>query len=137
MSYIVRYISKTADGREIKRSSNFDGDTITIGRDSSCSIVLADLAVDMTHARIVSASRGTIRVESTGGLEFRKNGRGVLQADIDIHEGAELGFGSHTLTIAAENGIAVVTVQRAANAADAGDERQFFQLAGLLPSRCF
>lgn len=135
MSYIVRYISKTADGREIKRSANFDGDTITIGRDPNSSIVLADLAVDMNHARVVAASRGAIRVESTGGLEFRSNGRSVLQADIDINEGAELGFGAYLLTVGAENGVPVITVQRAASADDAADERQFFQLTGLLPSR--
>ena len=135
MSFIVRQLSKTADGREIIRSSNFDGSAITVGRGADNAIVLADLAVDMNHARIVAASRGRIAVESTGGLEFLRNGRSVTQCDIDVHEGAELGFGSHKLTISAEGDAAVVTVQRVSSDADTRDERQIFQLAGLLPSR--
>lgn len=135
MSFTVRQLSRTADGREIVRSSSFDGDSITIGRDPGSSIVLSDLAVDMNHARMVAASRGRIVVESVGGLEFTYNRQGVTQCEIDIHEGATLGFGSHKLTIGADSGSTIVTVERMAADNDVEDERQFFQLTGLLPSR--
>ena len=50
MSFIVRQISRTAEGREIVRPQTHDRERIVIGRDAANEIHLPDLAVELAHA---------------------------------------------------------------------------------------
>ena len=70
MSFIVRQISRTADGREIVRTASHSADSVSIGRDSSNVVHLADLAVDMVHARLTRLSAMRVLAEASGSLGF-------------------------------------------------------------------
>ena len=138
MSFILRQLSRTSDGREIVRASTVEKTQITIGRDAGCDIHLADLAVELTHATIKEDSGRRITVESTSGLDFQVDGRGVRSALIDPGKGAELRFGSHRLTIGSDGGNVLITVERVeavSEAANEKDEGGLFTLKGLLPGR--
>ena len=54
MSFILRRISTTKTGKQIIRDQALPGDTITLGREGSNVIHVADLAVNPHHATISS-----------------------------------------------------------------------------------
>ncbi len=137
MSFVVRQISRTSDGREIIRPSNFDETSITVGRDGGSNIQLPDLAVDLTHARI-NRDGGRVTIESVSGLAFDVDGRSTKSASIDSSKGGEVRFGGHLLTISNDGGNVVINVQRVDALSDASEEREeigLFTLKGLLPGR--
>ena len=138
MSFVIRTVSRTADGREIVRPVTLAQDTIAIGRDASNDIHLADLAVEPFHARLTMLPGGKLRVESVGGLGFAVDGRTTERAEIDPEMGAELRFGGHLLAIGSDGGNVIVRVERTATVSDATgdkDERTAFSLKGLLPGK--
>jgi predicted CXXCH cytochrome family protein len=138
MSFIIRTVSRTADGREIVRPVTLAKPVIAIGRDASNDIHLADLAVEPFHARLTMMPNGRVRAESIGGLGFAVDGRTSQLSDINPATGAELRFGGHLLTVSSEGGTAVVRVERTEAVSDAAgdkDERTAFTLAGLLPGK--
>jgi len=138
MTFIVRQISRTAEGREIIRTATQDGLELAIGRDAGSEIHLADLAVELHHARVAVLGQTRIEVESTCGLPFEIDGRSALHAQIDPAAGAELRFGAHRIGISAEEGVAVLTVERVEALSDASaakEEIGLFTLKGLLPGR--
>ena len=75
MTFIVRQISKTADGREIVRTATHEGDSLTIGRDSANAVHLPDLAVAMEHARLTRAAGSRVVVEALGTQGFEADSR--------------------------------------------------------------
>ena len=138
MTFIVRQISTTSDGRQIVRPTTHDVRQIEIGRDSACEIHLADLAVEMRHARMSVLETGRILVEKLGDLGFDADGRAVNQVDIDPAVGGELGFGSHRITVGRDGAQTIVSVERVAALSDSADEKDeigLFTLRGLLPGR--
>jgi Cytochrome c3 len=138
MSFIVRQISRTADGREIIRPTTYDTASITIGRDAGCEIHLADLAVELAHAQISQAGPAQILIESVSGLGFDVDGKTTTRATINPAKGAELRFGSHRLTVSEEGGAAVIAAERVEALSDASGEKEeigLFTLKGLLPGR--
>lgn len=138
MSFIVHQISRTADGRKIVRSQVHEASEIAIGREASCEIHLADLAVDLRHARLELQPSGKVDVGSISGLGFEVDGRTATQATIDPAAGAELRFGSHLLTVSAEAEDVVVTVERVEALSDATEEKEeigLFTLKVVLPGR--
>jgi Cytochrome c3 len=139
MTFIVRQISKTSDGREIIRSVTHDKDQITVGRDSGNDIHLADLAVDSHHARISRNETGSrISVEAVGTLGFDADGRSTKRFECDPSVGAELRFGSHRLTLGNDDGKTLITVERFGTVSDSTDEKDvntLFTLKGLVPGR--
>ena len=102
MSFILRRISTTKTGKQIIRDQALPGDVITLGRDGSNIIHIADLAVNPQHATITSKDGRHVRVAAQEGLGFDLNGRTHDVADIDSAAGGELRFGGHRLTIARE-----------------------------------
>ena len=138
MTFIVRQISRTAEGREIVRTATHESTSIAIGRDAGSEIHLADLAVELHHARVMMQGDGQLEVESTCGLPFEIDGRSALQARIDPATGAELRFGGHRIGVSAEEGEPVLTVERVEALSDASEAREeigLFTLKGLLPGR--
>jgi hypothetical protein len=138
MSFLVRQLSRTSDGREIVRAAEYDKPAIGIGRDAGNEIHLADLAVELQHARIERLDNGSVEVASLGNRTFDVDGRAVERAQIDPGVGAELRFGGHRLTLGREDGRIVVNVERVEALSDASEEREeigLFTLKGLLPGR--
>src|SRR3546814_14947050 len=74
MTFLLRQISRSAEGREIVRSSRVEGDRLTIGRGPECDIHLTDLAVALHHAAVErTGDRLSVRTEK--GLYVDLNGR--------------------------------------------------------------
>ena len=105
MSFILRTVSRTADGREIVRPVTLAQPSISIGRDASNDIHLADLAVEPFHARLTRLPGGKVRAQSVGGLGFTVDGRPTELADVSPDKGAELRFGGHLLTIGSDGDV--------------------------------
>jgi hypothetical protein len=138
LSFVIRQISRTAEGREIIRPTTLDAQTITVGRDAASDIHLADLAVELHHAQITRAPGGSIRIESTGTLGFNVDGRPVQKAVIDPAKGGEIGFGSYRLTLSSDGDNGVISVERTGALSDAASDKEeigLFTLKGLLPGR--
>lgn len=142
MSFLLRRVSITADGREIIRSSACDKSQISIGRDAACDVHLADLAVNPSHATITTNDGRHIEVQATSGLGFEWDGRTVTLATIDAGDGAELRFGGHRITVGVDSEApsprVLLTIARTdglSHSALDRDEAQAFSLRGLLPGR--
>lgn len=138
MSFLVRQISRTSDGREIIRTYRHDVHEIIIGREASCEIHLADLAVELRHARLTLQENGKIELAALAGLGFEVDGTKTLYAIVDPAGGAELRFGSHLLVVSAEDKTVVVTVERIEALSDATQEKDeigLFTLRNILPGR--
>lgn len=142
MSFTIRRVSVTADGREIIRSSTVDAQEIGIGRDASNAVHLADLAVNPDHATATSTDGRHVEVRATSGLGFEWDGRTVTVANIDAGDGAELKFGGHRIGVAIDPDAATpriaLTIARTdelSHSALDRDESEAFSLRGLLPGR--
>ena len=138
MSFILRRISTTKTCKQIIRDQALPGDTITLGREGSNVIHIADLAVNPHHATITSADGRHVRVQASEGLGFDINGRAADTADIDSAAGAELRFGGHRLTIAREGENIILLVERIDELSQSSkdvDEAKAFSLAGVMPGK--
>ena len=138
MTFIVRQISRTADGREIVRTATYDTKSIAIGRDAASEIHLADLAVELHHAHLTMRKDGGVDIESRCGLEFEIDGRGTLKVAVDPAVGSELRFGAHRIRVSREDGSVILAVERVealSDASEAKEEIGLFTLKGLLPGR--
>ncbi|RJF93178.1 cytochrome c3 family protein [Sphingomonas cavernae] len=138
MSFLIRQISRTADGREIIRPQEIDRTMISIGRLAENDIHLQDLAVAPRHAQIERLDQRRIIVKSVSGLDFDVDGRPVQEVEIDSAKGAELRFGGHRLTIGHEGANVTIAVERVEALSDASeykDEARVFSLRGLLPGK--
>ena len=135
MSFILRRISTTKTGKQIIRDQALPGDTITLGREGSNVIHVADLAVNPHHATISSADGRTVRVAANEGLGFDLNGRSETVANIDSGAGGELRFGGHRLTIAREGENIILLVERIDELSQSSkdvDEAKAFSLQGVM-----
>lgn len=138
MTFLIRNIAHTADGRQIVRPTEIKRDAITVGRAAENDIHLPDLAVTPQHARIEIRDDRRISVLATGGLPFEIDGRSVQRADIDSAKGAELRFGGHRLNVGQEDGKVTIAVERVEALSDASEEKEearVFSLRGLLPGK--
>ena len=143
MSFVVRQISRTADGREIVRPRSFDGPTLTVGRGTECDVHLADLAATLHHVTITQTGPGTITVDEAAGLQFQVGARNVRHATIDAVAGGTIRIGAHQISVAAgaegeAAGTIVLNVERVgalSEASDEVDEDRAFSLRGTAPSK--
>ena len=140
MSFVVRQISRAADGREIIRPRAFDGDALSIGRNTASDIHLPDLAVTLDHAVLTRDGPDTIRIDAVNDLPFDANGRSTAHAELDVRQPNEVRIGGHRLSIQrdAATGDTVISVERVealSDASEAKEEARSFGLAGKLPSK--
>lgn len=139
MTFRLRQISQTADGREIVRVSERPRPVISIGRASDCDVHLADLAVEPLQAIAETGSDGFVTINAAGTLGFSVDGRVTTQARVDSAKGAELGFGGHRITIARdEDGAVALTVRRVESISESAaemDSGRDFSLTGALPAK--
>lgn len=139
MTFRIRQISETADGREIVRVAERTASAISIGRSTDCDVHLPDLAVEPAQARAETRSDGVVVISSTGTLGFSVDGRVTTSARIDPAKGAELGFGSHRITVSRdEDGAIVLTVRRVEAISESAaemDRDRNFSLSSALPAK--
>ena len=141
MSFIVRTVARTADGRDIVRPKTLDKAELTIGRSPSSDIHLADLAVVLNHA-VIRASGGSVEIVATAGLPIIVNGKQTEHERISASQGADVRIGSHSLEIepgeGEEKGSVIITVSRVgaiSNASEEKEEAHVFSLAPTLPGK--
>ncbi|WP_034158439.1 cytochrome c3 family protein [Sphingomonas sp. ERG5] len=139
MTFLIRQISHTADGREIVRGVAHEGDSVTIGRAATNDIALPDLAVTPNHARIELRDDPHIAIVALGTLGFEVDGRTRRTCDINSAKGAEIAIGGHRITVSrdAEDRV-VLTVQRVEAVSDASEYREeavAFSLQDLMLSK--
>lgn len=136
MTYEIRRISQTADGREIVRTARVDKAHLSIGRSAENDIHLQDLAVTPHHAVMEWVTPRRLLVSATGTLGFDLDGKPVLSAEIDPVQGAELRFGGHHIMVSpGEDGAVALTVKRVealSEASEEKDEVRSFSLAGTM-----
>lgn len=137
MTFRLRTIDTTADGRQIVRDRDLAASTLTIGRVSENDIHLPDLAVDPRHAQM-TLSGGRIAVEALGTLGFGVDGVASTSANIDPARGAELRFGSYNLAVSCDaDGTPLITIAQVASQdqGKATDEKHRFSLAAAMPGK--
>jgi hypothetical protein len=134
MTFRLRTVSTTADGRRIVRDKRLTQDALTIGRLAENDIHLPDLAVEPSHARIVLAG-ARLAVEATGTLAFALDGQTTRSAGIDPRTGAELRFGSTRIVVGEEEGEVLLTVEPVPDTSDADPEKDGLALAAVLPGK--
>src|SRR3712207_4715918 len=96
MAYLLRQISRSAEGREIIRPLRIEGNRLTIGRDPECDIHLTDLAVALQHA-VVEQQGDRLGVAAGEGLTVELNGRKVSSGRIELGTGGDILIASHLL----------------------------------------
>ena len=115
MSFLIRQISRTADGREIVRDNRVETSTLSVGRDAASDIHLADLGVSLRHAQITRIDDRHIALRPLDGARVDVDGQQSAGAEIDAARGAELRFGSHRATVSLEDGTVILRyIRRAA-----------------------
>lgn len=139
MTFVVRQIARTADGREIVRPASFAKDRLAVGRGTDSDILLEDLAATLHHVTISETGPDRIRIEAAAGLPFDIDGASRQDAEIAPSRGANLRIGSHSLDFSrGEGGETVITVERVGSISEASedvDESRAFSLAGRAPGK--
>lgn len=138
MTFRLRQIDYTADGRRLARDRMAEVATLTVGRASENDIHLPDLAVEPAHATI-SASGTRLTVQSLGTLGFTVDGKPARQVEINAASGAELGFGSTKLTVSLDSdGVVLIEIEgesRGQEKADPAADKAGFALATVMPGK--
>lgn len=112
----LRLITERAGGgAPIVRERVVPGPEATIGRAADSDVMLADLAVDPTHARMRILGPGRVSIESTSDLPFSLDGRATQRADVDTSSRPTAGFGEYRLTLepGPDGGVAITVTRKA------------------------
>jgi predicted CXXCH cytochrome family protein len=99
MAFLLRNISRSADGREIVRSSRVNDDLLKVGRDPDCDIRLNDLAVALHHATLELVSATKIGVSAEAGLTVEIDGSVTQFGQINLTTGGAVKVGPFLLRI--------------------------------------
>ena len=140
MTFVLRQVSHSAEGREIVRSARVESDRLTIGRDPASDVYLTDLAVALHHAAAERVGPGRVEVKAGDGLSIELNGRKVGGGPINLATGGDIRIGSHILRFmpaaagAADVDIAIERVTEGEAVLDRPDER-LFSLVSVLPGK--
>jgi hypothetical protein len=99
MAFLLRSISRSAEGREIVRTSKVNDDLLKIGRDPDCDIRLNDLAVALHHATLEQVSASRIGVSAEAGLTVEIDGSVTQFGQIDLTIGGAVKVGPFLLRV--------------------------------------
>jgi hypothetical protein len=139
VTFVLRTVSTSAQGREIVRTRRIDGDRLSIGRDPSSDVHLTDLAVALHHVRVERRGERLL-VTAEPGLFVALNSRQTGQGAIDLAAGGDLRIGSHLLRFlptAAGSDEIDVSVERVSEGETKldRDADRLFSLASVLPGK--
>jgi predicted CXXCH cytochrome family protein len=139
MTFLLRTVSRSAEGREIVRTARVEGDRLAIGRDPGSDVHLTDLAVALHHATVERVGpRLQVRVEP--GLTVELNGRKCASGTIELGTGGDILIASHLLRFmptppeADEIQVAVERITEGEAKLDKSAER-LFTLAPVMPGK--
>lgn len=138
MSFRLRTIEYTADGRQIVRDRMVEKTTLSVGRSTENDIHLPDLAVDPAHAVIEALADGRVAVRAVGTLGFARDGATTQEAEFSAARGAELRFGTYALTVSRDDDGALLVSVAQVEALDqraADDAKRGFALAAAMPGK--
>src|SRR3954464_409690 len=99
MAFLLRSISRSADGREIVRSSRVEDQLIRVGRDPNCDIRLNDLAVALHHATLELVGEGKLGVSAEMGMTIEIDGSAVGFGQVHLHSGGDIRVGPFLLRV--------------------------------------
>jgi predicted CXXCH cytochrome family protein len=139
MAFVLRTVSRSAEGREIVRTRRVEGERLTIGRDPGCDVHLTDLAVGLRHASVERAA-GRLHLAVEAGLWVELNGRKTSSGGIDPASGGDILVGGHVLRFmpapagSDEIAVAVERTTEGEVKLDKSSER-LFTLAPVLPGK--
>jgi hypothetical protein len=134
VTFAIRTITRSATGGDIvHRPQLVESDEVVIGRGADCDVRLADLAVNLRHARLRQTGPGKVLVESLGAEPFETASKFTTRAELKLSDKPTLTFGSHVLALSAseENDDVLIDVTRlegAPEGASAVNERKIFSL---------
>ena len=139
MKVILRSIDRTASGREIVREREVTADTITIGRATTNTIVLADLSVEQHHATLTAAGQ-RLRMTAETKHSFVFEGGKHHEVTFNPATGGEFVFGTYRLMFAPEDieggePRLICTVSRGERGEGARDAVRAFALSSALPGK--
>ncbi|HEX8191857.1 MAG TPA: cytochrome c3 family protein [Allosphingosinicella sp.] len=140
MAFLLRSVTRSADGREIVRAVRIEGDVLTIGRDPASDVHLTDLAVALRHATVTRTSPTRLDVAAGEGLSLELDGRSVGGGTIWLGQGGDLRIGSHILRFmpaderSPDIEVAVERVTEGEAPLGKADERRF-SLASVMPGK--
>jgi predicted CXXCH cytochrome family protein len=135
MTFLLRQLSRTADGREIVRATRVERDSVTVGRAAGSDIVVTDLAVAPQHAVIARDGERRVSISAEDGFTVAIDGRSTSAGSIDVTRGGELVVGDARIMVARDaDGVTVLTVTRIGGDTAPADER-VFSLAHVLPGK--
>ena len=139
MSFVLRTVSTSAQGREIVRTMRIEGNRISIGRDPSNDVRLTDLAVALHHARVERRGDRLV-ISAEPGLFVALGGRQTPEGTLELSAGGDLRIGSHLLRFqpAPPNADEVaVSVERASEGQTKldADADRLFSLGSILPGK--
>ncbi|HEY0116751.1 MAG TPA: FHA domain-containing protein, partial [Allosphingosinicella sp.] len=141
MTFLLRQISRSAEGREIIRPTEVAGDRLKIGRAPDSDVHLTDLAVALHHATLQRTSSMRLSVAAEEGLGVELNGRKVTSGVIELASGGEIRIASHLLRVlpaaadAAQIAIDVERVGESANDELARVDTNRFSLVSVMPGK--
>jgi hypothetical protein len=136
MTFRLRRVETSADGRRIVRDQDLASASVSIGRAAGNDLHLPDLSLDPSHATIALEADGRVAVTAVGTLGFMLDGRTTRAGEIDPALGGELRFGRYRLTVGQEaDGAVLLTLEEVAAAPQAGSGEGGFSLSGLVPGK--
>jgi hypothetical protein len=136
MSFLLRFVSHSAAGREIVRTRRVEGDVLTIGRDPASDVHFPDLAIARQHATITRTGPRQLLVEALAGSPVKVDGHARRRAHVDLGHGGEVRIAVHRIVLAlGDTADIVVTIDEQAAPDEAADISRGFSLAGKLPGR--
>ena len=138
MDILIRNVDLTATGREIVRDKRETVDQVTIGRASSNTIHLPDLAVEQNHIVMTPDSSGALYVEAVGTLGFTLNGVQTKAGSVDPASDGEIELGSYRIVVSTGEDGSDLTFTVRSKGDDSGgakDQLAGFGVASVLPSR--
>jgi predicted CXXCH cytochrome family protein len=139
MAFLLRHISRSADGRQIVRNTRIDDDLLKIGRDPNCDVRLNDLAVALHHATLEIVDGSRIGVSAEMGMTIEIDGSATGFGQVPLAAGGDIRVGPFLLRIlptAAGAGDVSIDIERAEDdaALEKVDVRRF-GLATVMPGK--
>jgi hypothetical protein len=139
MAFLLRTISRSADGREIVRTARVEDELVRIGRDPNSDIRLNDLAVALHHATLEAVGEGQLGVSAEMGMTIEIDGSAVGFGRIHLHSGGDIRVGPFLLRVLptpAGSADVSIDIERAGD--DAALEKvdvRAFSLATVMPGK--